>query len=245
MKRLLWTGALGLALGMATVASARQLYGSDFQNDTIGQTPKGWEKGFEGKGTATVIKDPKDANNKVLQSLDVPAAGARHDVGGSIYVVGSPDWTDYIVQYDALFPEEYYEGVVFRFVEDNSFYLFDRRSGGEAGKFDLWTRAGGGWTRIQGGADFPTKIQTWYRFRIVVNGEKFDAYAAEMNDKTAFADMKPFLSGANNQYKKGRFGLYGLVYVDNVIVGESEADMALAVEPAGKLASTWAQLKAR
>lgn len=245
MKRWLYAGVFGLAFCAASAASARQLYGSDFQNETIGQTPKGWEKGFEGKGTATVIKDPKDANNKILSSLDVPAASARHDVGGSIYVVGSPDWTDYIVQYDAFFPEEYYEGVVFRFVEGNSFYLFDRRSGGEAGKFDLWTRAGGNWTRIQGGVVFATKIQTWYRFRIVVKGDTFDTYAAEMNDKTAFADMKPFLSGANGTYKKGKFGLYGLVYVDNVIVGESEADMALAVEPSGKLASSWGVLKAR
>jgi len=230
---------------MAAVASAKQLYGSDFQNETLGKVPSGWEKGFEGVGVASVIKDPKDSNNKILSSLDQPANKARHDVGGSIYVVGSPDWTDYIVQYDALFPEEYYMGVVFRFVEGNSFYLFDRRSGGEAGLFDFWMRAGGGWTGVKRGASFPTQVGKWYRFRIVVKGDTFEAYAAEMNDKTPFANMKPLLSASNPTYKKGRFGLYGLIYVDNVIIGESEADMALSVEPYGKLASRWGELKTR
>lgn len=240
-----WFFGVGMVLWVAGNAWTKQLYGSNFQNETLGKVPVGWEKGFEGIGVASVVKDPKDSLNKVLASSDQPANKARHDVGGSIYVVGSPDWTDYIIQYDAYFPEEYYMGVLFRFVEGNSFYLFDRRSGGEAGNFDFWMRQGGGWVGLQRAGRFPTQIEKWYRFRIVVKGDKFDAYAAEMNDKTPFADMKPFLSGSNGTYKKGKFGLYGLVYVDNVIIGESEADMALPVEPRGKVATSWGSLKKR
>ena len=64
-----------------------------------------------------------------------------------------------------------------------------------------------------------------------------------MDDNTQFSKMKPLISGQDAAYKKGKFGLYGLIYVDNVVIGEAETDMTIAVEPAGKLATTWSEIK--
>jgi len=56
--------------------------------------------------------------------------------------------------------------------------------------------------------------------------------------------MKPFISGKDATYKEGKFALYGLIYVDNVVIGESEADLnIMAVESGGKATTTWGKLK--
>ncbi|MBM3215058.1 hypothetical protein FJZ36_09110 [Candidatus Poribacteria bacterium] len=240
---------LGLAFALlagiwaTSAADAKQLYGSDFQNDAIGKAPAGWEVGFKGNTAAEVIADPKDGGNKVLASSKSAANASRHDVGGSIYVVGDAGWTDYIIEYDAYFPEEFYMGTLFRFQEGNMFYLFDRRSGGESGNFDFWFRNGGAWNAVLQGGKFATKPQTWYRFRLKIAGDTFEAYAGAKADNPAFDSMKPFHTAKNNALKAGKFGLYGLIYIDNLVIGETTADLVLPVEPKGRLAVTWAGLR--
>lgn len=226
-------------------AFGKQFYATDFEKDTIGKPPQGWELGFKGEGNAQVIDDPLKPGNKVFAHLVLPSNQARHDVGGCIWVVGDAKWQDYIVEYDAYFPEEYYMGVLFRFVGENEFYLFDRRSGGEAGNYDFLKRAGGTWTGIQRGAKFDTKPKQWYRFRLVIKGDTFQAYGKSKEDDTSFDKIKPILEGKEATYKTGKFGLYGLIYIDNVAIGESENDLALAVEPCDKLATIWGKMKAK
>jgi len=153
---------------------AKQFYASDFEKDTLGKAPQDWELGFEGAGAGKVIEDPLNSRNKVFAHSDLAKDKARHDVGGSIWVVGDDKWQDYIVEYDAYFPDEYYMGSVFRFTGPEAFYLFDRRSAGELGNYDFWRRQGG-WTRF-GNGRFETEPGQWYRFRLVLKGDTFEAY---------------------------------------------------------------------
>lgn len=242
-----WVTAVALALGLAAVqpASAKLLYKNNFEGDAVGALASGWEKAFAGTSAAKVIVDPTNASNKCFSSSDLAHDKSRHDVGGSIHAVGSADWTDYVVDYDALFPADFYIGTLFRYQNDKAFYLLDRRAAGEAGNFDFWHHDAGKWNAVQRAGKFATTANKWYRFRLVVKGENFDAYAAEKSDATAFSEMKPILSGKNAALKNGRFALYGLIYIDNLVIGETAADVSTPVEPEGKTAATWGELKTR
>ena len=228
---------------LVPLAFGKQFYASDFERDTIGKFPQGWEIGFKGKGSPQVIQDPLNKSNKVFAHTDLGQDQARHDVGGNIAVVGEEGMTDYMVDYDIYFPTDFYMGIVFRFTDGESFYLLDRRQG--APTFDFWKRGGGAWTNFLSGVPYPAKPEEWFSFRIVIKGDTFDAYAKEKDDDTPFAEMKPLMTGKDASYKTGKFGLYGLVYVDNVIVGETEKDMFISVESSGKLTSTWGSIKAK
>ena len=89
MKRIFMT-VLFLIL-LSSFVFAKQYYVSDFENDTLGSPPKGWELGFKGAGNAKVIADPLDPNNKIFAHTDLAKDKARHDVGGNIWVVGPAD----------------------------------------------------------------------------------------------------------------------------------------------------------
>jgi hypothetical protein len=242
-----WTivGVLAFGLAMVQPVSAKLLYKNNFDGEALGALASGWEKAFAGTTAAKVIVDPANASNKCFSSSDLAMDKSRHDVGGSIHAVGSADWTDYVVDYDAYFPADFYMGTLFRYQNDKAFYLFDRRAGGEAGNFDLWYHKGGSWTGIQRAGKFTTAANKWYRFRLVIKGANFEAYAAEKSDATAFTAMKPIVAGTNADLKTGRFALYGLIYIDNLVIGETVADVTTPVEPAGKTAALWAELKSR
>jgi hypothetical protein len=242
MKKVL-IAVLLLMLFSLPSAYARQLYGSDFESEPLGGLPQGWEQLFEGNGEAKVIEDPAGKNNKVLASSDMPHDQSRHDAGGSIFGVGEDSWKDYIIEYDAYFPADFYMGILFRFQDPEAFYLFDRRSAGEAGNFDFWRRQAGSWTGVQRAGVFETEPEKWYRFRVVVSGNTFEAYAKSEDASAPFEDNDLILTGSDDNFDTGKFGLYGLIYIDNLVIGETEADLVLSVEPGGKLAASWGKLK--
>jgi len=239
MKKL-WLVMLVL-LAFSAFASAKQFYASNFENDTIGNAPNGWELGFVGAGNGRVIADPLDPSNKVFAHTDLAKDKARHDVGGNVWVVGDADMTDYIVEYDAYFPEDFYIGVVFRFIDSTKFYLLDRRVGPPT-TFDFWKHNAGQWANITSGAQFDAVPNQWFHFKLVVKGDSFEAYAKSMADSKPFD--KPLITGKDASYEAGKFGLYGLIYVDNVAIGETEDDLVIAsVAHKGKLATTWGEMK--
>jgi len=51
------------------------------------------------------------------------------------------------------------------------------------------------------------------------------------------------MTGTDGSFETGKFGLYGLIYVDNVVIGETPADLVIAVGSQGKLAATWGGIK--
>lgn len=242
MKKVIFI--LVLALSFSSYAFTAQFYANSFDGETLGSVPQGWELGFKGDGNAKIIADPLNPNNKIFAHTDLAKDKARHDVGGNIWTLGKATWQDYIVEYDAYFPEDFYIGVLFRFISADEFYLMDRRSAGEAGNFDFWKRGGGNWTRL-GTGKFDAKPKEWYRFRIIVKGDTFTAYAKAKADNTLFSKMDPLMTGKDATLKAGKFGLYGLIYIDNIIVGETDADMTFTtpVESVDKLSITWGMMK--
>lgn len=243
MKKSIVIGILLVSFSL-TSAFAAQLYQNDFEGDAIGTLPRGWEQIFNGSTKASVIEDPADPRNKVLSSSDLAHDKSRHDVGGSIFGVGEDTWKDYIVEYDIYFPVDFYMGVLFRVQDGDTFYLLDRRSAGESGNFDFWRRQGGGWTGVQRAGKLNAEPEKWYSFRLVVEGNTFEAYAKSKDDGAPFGKATLILTGTDDAIDSGKFGLYGLVYIDNLVIGETEADLVISpVKPGGKLATSWGELK--
>ena len=158
-----------LCLSIAIQASAGLLFHDDFEKDKIGSEPSKWEVGFDGATTAKVVADPKKASNKVLLTADKGSNQARHDVGGSIYVVGDAGWDDYVAEWDMMFPDDFYMGVVFRFQDGEKFYLSDRRQGGR--DYHFYKRQGG-WALVQAGL-VENDPEVWYRAQLILSGDKF------------------------------------------------------------------------
>jgi len=236
--------AILLLMSFSPFAFAAVLYVNDFEGDALGDSPRGWERGFEGDGVGAVIVDPVDGGNKVFAHSDLAHDMARHDVGGNIWVVGDADWQDYVVDYDAYFPEDFYIGVLFRFVDSDNFYLLDRRLGDtpEAPTFDIWKHESG-WVNLVAGAPFGAAPGVWYNFRVVVMGDTFTVFAKSKDVDVPFEAMDPLLTGVDSGFTSGKFGLYGLIYIDNVVIGDTVDDITTAVEPGGKLSITWGDIK--
>ena len=219
--------------------SADLFFHDDFEGDTIDQEPKNWEIGFKGDTKAIVIADPKDARNNVLRTSNNASNASRHDVGGSIYVVGDDNWSDYVAEWDMLFPDDFYMGVVFRFKGGEEFYLSDRRQGGN--EYHFYKRQGG-WAQVKAGA-VENKPNVWYRAQLILDGDEFTFKLKDRNDDTPFTKIDPATVGMDPTFKTGKFGNYGLIYIDNLFIGDSVEDLVLPVEPQDKLSTTWGTIK--
>ena len=223
-------------------SSAKLLFHDDFEKETIGSEPAKWEIGFKGKTKAEVVADPKDASNRVLKTSTNPSNDSRHDgPGGSIYVCGNENWDDYIAEWDMMFPDDFYMGVVFRFQDGEKFYLSDRRQGGKV--YQFYKRQNGSWPLIGDGM-VDNSPQVWYRAQLILEGESFTFKLKERNDKTPFGSIDPATVANDGDYKTGKFGNYGLVFIDNLFIGDKVEDLVLSVEPQNKLSTTWGDIKA-
>ncbi len=221
-------------------ASADLLFHDDFEKDSIDQEPNNWDIGFAGNTKAIVVADPKDAGNKVLKTSDKASDASRHDgPGGSIYVCGEDDWDDYVAEWDMMFPDDFYMGVVFRYQDGGKFYLSDRRQGNKP--YQFWKQHGG-WTLIADGM-VENKPQVWYRAQLTLDGDSFTFKLKERDDKTPFEDIAVATEAKDGDYKTGKFGNYGLVYIDNLFIGDGVDDLVLLVEPQDKLSTAWGQIK--
>jgi len=115
----------------------------------------------------------------------------------------------------------------------------DRRQGGNA--YNFYKRKGG-WTEVSPG-QVSNKPLVWYRAQLTLKGEKFTFKLKEKTDNTAFSKVKPATEGSDGDFTNGRFGNYGLVYLDNIFVGDKEDDLVLSVKPNAKLTTTWGSIK--
>lgn len=230
---------LALGITIAVNTSAVLLFHDDFEKDDIGKEPSKWEVGHDGSTTAEVVADPKDARNKVLKTADKASNQSRHDVGGAIYVVGDASWNDYVAEWDMMFPDDFYMGVVFRFQDGEKFYLSDRRQGGR--DYHFYKRQGG-WTQVQAGM-VENEPEVWYRAQLILSGDEFTFKLKERKDKTSFDKIDPATEGADGTFKTGKFGNYGLVYLDNLFIGDAVEDLVLPVEAQDKLSTTWGTIK--
>jgi len=230
-----------LCLSFSQMSTGKLLFHDDFEKDALGNEQSKWEVAHEGGGQkANVIKDPENPNNKVMASSDAPSNQARHDAGGSIYVVGDENWTNYVAEWDMMFPDDFYMGVVFRFQDSEAFYLSDRRQGGN--DYHFYKRQAGAWPQVSAG-QVSNKPLVWYRAQLTLKGEKFTFKLKDKKDDTPFSKINPATEGSDGDFENGRFGNYGLVYLDNIFIGDKEEDLVLGVKPAAKLTTTWGNIK--
>jgi hypothetical protein len=89
---------------------------------------------------------------------------------------------------------------------------------------------------------FPVDINVWYRTQLKVEGTAFTVKIKEKDDQTAFSDIEPVVEIEDKTYDKGGFSTSYYGPIDDVVIGESEADI-IAVEPASKLPATWGGIK--
>lgn len=227
---------------------AKILFMDDFESDVLGNEPSKWKVVDDpaGEPPGEIVEDPDGGNNKVL------LASLRGDKNGRIYVVGEADWADYVAQFDwYLSKDGIQHGTVFRYTDRDSHYLFDRRSPAVGAGLQFYRRQAGGWTNF-GTFAMQTDIKTWYTVMLSVQGDKFTAKMRKKDEKDPFSKLDVLLEGTDATFKTGYFGTYaseeeGVAYYDNVIIGESEAEVEnafFAVQYSGKLAATWGKVRA-
>ena len=228
-------------LAISVNVPAALLFYDDFEQDALWNEPASWELGHDGSTRAEVVADPRDASNNVLLSSDKASRESRHRYGGSIYVVGDADWGDYIAEWDMMFPDDHYMGVVFRFQDGEKFYLSDRRRGGR--DYHFYKRQGG-WAQVQAGM-VETEPEVWYRAQLTLAGDEFTFKLKKREDKTSFQQLAPTVEGSDSTIKTGKFGTQGRIYLDNLVIGHTLADLLVSVEARDKMSTTWSVIKRR
>ena len=130
-------------------------------------------------------------------------------------------------------------GVVFRFQDGEKFYLSDRRQGGKSYQF---YKRKAGWPLIGDGM-VDNQPQVWYRAQLTLDGDSFTFKLKDRKDDTPFDDVAAATVANDAEYKIGKFGNYGLVYIDNLFIGDNVDDLVLPIEPQDKLSTTWGMIK--
>lgn len=240
MKALAYITVMMVSLTLVLTAEARQLFWDDFEGDTLGAEPSKWENLGVGSGEGgEIIPDPENGNNKVFSMPDRFVAGARDH--GAFYVIGDESWVDYIAEWDWM-PNDGYHGMNFRFQNDDEYYLIDKRGGEGIVQF---YRRQAAWTQFAQGP-WLWAANEWYRVRLEVSGDSFVFRWKELGDDTPFNQIDVGEAGVEGQdanYADGGMSNGGLGLIDNIVVGETEDDLALGVEPTGKIPTVWAGLK--
>jgi hypothetical protein len=233
---LVWIGAW-FALG--GLAYAKTLFSDDFEGDALGKAPQNFEKYDHPHNTASfkfeVVKDPEGKSGQVVHMFSyayyIPIAAGRDD------------WTDWIWEWDWMWSQNGFPGTAFRLTGNEYYHISPRNDNRNVG-FWHWN---GAWNQKGPLVGYDFGLDAWNRFQVVAKGAQFTLKIKRRDDATPFAEIKPLLEVADSLLKKGPMSVGGAVdqdtWIDNFIVGETEADLTFPVEPAGKLATTWGVLK--
>ena len=230
-------------------SNAKILFRDDFEADTIGKPPANWEhlgppKGYAGGGMSVIEEDPLDPGNKVFSLIPKAFDNNSHDVWA--VHAGDKSWTNYVWEFDWLFPEDTYCPVVFRVLSPDELCQVSRRPG--RSEFHIYVRDPQQQWNSFAIYEFPNEESKWYRMRIIVTDVDLEFKIKERDDKTAFEEIEePDLlekQAVAELFPNGGIGAQegytGMI--DNVVVGETVADI-LAVQPMGKVAACWGMLK--
>jgi len=229
--------SLMFSLIISGLAVSKLLFKDDFESDKLGQEPSKWEIGA-GKGKGAIDKDPDNPKNQVLSVAD------HFRWGGSQVLVGELDWTNYVAEWDKMFAKDTHHAMIYFWEDSEHFYHFSRREGNVVWQNYVRENA---WVLLKG-ADYPTKLNIWYRVQLTVKDDgSYSGKIKEKDDATPFDKIDAFLGGQDDRYKKGKFGTNGAVtsYLDNVIIyeiGTPQSEL-MAVFPISKLAVSWGGIK--
>lgn len=206
--------------------SAKILFKDDFEAEALGAGPSNkW------------VYDPQGEIKDIAQIIKDPVEGDKCMSHYGVYIVGEKTWKDYIVEWDWMRMDlNRNDSVNFRYQDSGHFYHLSPRPGGEI----ILYRYDGVYTLLVQ-ADWPQKAQIWYRFQLVVDGDKLAVKIKEKTDKTSFENMKPLLEANDKTYKEGRFatGFWGPI--DDVIITDLAG--AAVVRESHSLAVTWGVVK--
>ena len=244
MRALAFVIALAMAFVLFSVVNARQLFWDDFEAEQLGAEPRKWVNLKAGAGAGgEIIEDPDNPGNKVFSMPDRFVATKRDN--GEFYVIGDKTWTDYMAEWDWM-PADGYHGVNFRFQNEEEYYLIDKR--GVEGVVEIYKRSPDPmWTKF-GTGPWIWELGKWYRVHLEVRGDTFVFKWKELEDDTPFGQIDIAAAGVEAQdgdYKNGGMSNGGLGLIDNIVVGETEDDLAFAVTSRGKLPAIWGDLKRR
>ena len=135
-----------------------------------------------------------------------------------------------------------YPGTAFR-ITDSDYYHFSPRE--DNLNIGFWY-FNGGWNQIGALVQYDFGLNIWNRFQVTADGSNLSIKIKRRDDPTPFADIDPLIEGTDSNLEKGPMAVSGSntdAWVDNFIVGETEADLTFPVEPAGKLTKTWGAIK--
>jgi len=220
--------ALVFCFSLNQMASAKIFFQDDFEGEQMGKEPSKWEydPAAEVVDIGQIIEDPVEGD-KCLSNF------------GGYVVKDSKEWKDYVAEFDWMFTEAgRNESMAFRYQDASKFYQLSKRADMQSIHIYMYN---GAWNQVGSGI-FPVDINTWYRTQLKLKGSAFTVKIKEKEDQTAFADIEPVIEIEDSTYDKGGFSTCYYGPIDDVVIGESEADI-LAVEPASKLSTTWGHIK--
>lgn len=121
----IWHIVVFVILMLSLTVEGKQLFRDDFESDAVGEEPSKWKVVDKDPGDppGQILEEPKNPKNKVL------GPSKRGDRMGRVYVVGEPDWKDYIAEWDWMVVIDNCIGMVFRYQDRDNHYLLDRRAG--------------------------------------------------------------------------------------------------------------------
>jgi len=143
-----------------------------------------------------------DAGNDVYQHI-----GGSY-VGAVSAVAGSGSWTDYVFEVDVKKLSGTYFNLVFRYVDQDNYYMVEGGSSGGT-QIKLYKRLAGTWSHIP--ADLVTTNNIWYYYKIQVEGPSIKVWV----DSVLLFNVT---DGAHSAGKIGLGGYSSTVNFDNVLV---------------------------
>ncbi|MFB3040215.1 MAG: hypothetical protein ACE1ZS_00235 [Candidatus Poribacteria bacterium] len=239
-----------LLLSMAVVLffatsqlNAQILFQADFSNTSGNNDPAAWNANNVGAG-----KNVFDvAGGRLLQTTNdcVNSTKTPFPTDGS-------SWTDYAVAVDIWDKDNDAFSILFRYTDANNYYNFTigggdfdnrwRLGDSTAREDDCFDAASPALAEGENGLTIDESGATAYTMVVSVNGDKIQVFFGEQVDVQS-GQLPPLLAEVNdNAHPQGTAGLHfgsNPMDLDNIFV----FGPGVAVEPQGKLATAWGQIK--
>ena len=239
MRRCLYLTAIMASLVFGGVASGATLFRDDFEGDTVGNAPGNFEMYDHAANTGDFLleieEDPAGESGKVAHTFNyalwIPKAAGRDE------------WSDFIWEWDWMWARTgEYPGTAFR-ITGADYYHFSPRA--DNVNIGFWYY-NGAWNQVGALVQYDFQTNIWNRYQVIANGNEISIKIKRRDDPAPFSEIDPLLAVTDNNLEKGPLSACGTntdAWVDNLIVGETEADMTFPVESIGKLASKWGAIK--
>ena len=233
-----------LVLAAYVFANADILFVDDFEKDEIGEEPSKWEHFdfFGGNSHFTIEKDPTDSKNKLVKTTGIGQYVPN--------VAGRENWSDYIWDFDWIWENDSFVGILYRIEDADNCFHASRRTGGT--DFQIYA-CKGAWGGALVTSQYPNELNVWYSHRLVLKGSKHEIYLKERSEELPPPDwhleLEPVVELDDDTFKKGPVGMMGITsgvsYFDNMVVVESLQDLQKLrpVDHRGKLTTTWSFIK--